>query len=280
MVSRPTDRLHVALVVPAADRPEGPGAPDAEAVAELLEVFGGRLVNAGARVDVLPLGDLCPDLPGARLIGPAAGPPVGPAVLAAGYRLADQLARSGAEVVVAPAAGGVLWAVAAQRRQGPAAPPAAAAQPGTEAAPVTVKPVEEKKKDDKLHAFNMDKKPWGSVFAWLSERTGKPVIASAAQPTGTFSFTSPPGKRYSIPEVIDIINDGLLGNSATQKFYMINRERNFTVVPADEKVDPALLARSRPSPPPTHSCCRTPSPISAESSGRLTSRSSRPPAPR
>ncbi|MFM7151377.1 MAG: hypothetical protein ACKO23_16195, partial [Gemmataceae bacterium] len=132
-------------------------------------------------------------------------------------------------------------------RLNPAAPPpAAASQPGVEAAPVTVKNTEEKKKDEKLHAFNMDKKPWGSVFAWLSERTGKPVIASAAQPTGTFSFTSPPGKRYSIPEVIDIINDGLLGNSATQKFYMINRERNFTVVPADEKVDPALLPRILP----------------------------------
>jgi GT2 family glycosyltransferase len=119
-MSRPTDRLHVALVVPAADSPHGLGAPDAGAVSALFETLGARLVDAGARVDLLPLGDVCPDLPGARRIRPAAGPPVGPVVLAAGYRLADQLARSGAEVVVAPAAGGVLWAVAAQRRQGAA----------------------------------------------------------------------------------------------------------------------------------------------------------------
>src|SRR5262249_23607311 len=52
-----------------------------------------------------------------------------------------------------------------------------------------------------------------------------------------------PKKKYSMPEIIDIVNDALLANSATQKFYMINRERSFTLVPADEKIDETLLPR-------------------------------------
>jgi type II secretion system protein D len=47
-------------------------------------------------------------------------------------------------------------------------------------------------------------------------------------------------------EVIDIINDGLLSIAPTQRYIMINRERNFTVLPADEKVDPALLPQISP----------------------------------
>ncbi|HZY87349.1 MAG TPA: hypothetical protein VFE78_21110, partial [Gemmataceae bacterium] len=89
-------------------------------------------------------------------------------------------------------------------------------------------------------AFSMDGKPWSSVFEWLSEQTGKPINTSH-KPTGTFSFISPAGKKYTIPEVIDIINEGLLANSATQKYYLINRGQSFTLIPADEKVDPALI---------------------------------------
>ncbi|MFO0844709.1 MAG: secretin N-terminal domain-containing protein [Gemmataceae bacterium] len=120
-------------------------------------------------------------------------------------------------------------------RMNPAAPP-----PGAKAEDA---PKERpKKKDEKLYAFNMDKKPWGSVLAWLTERTGRPVIANS-MPTGTFSYLSPPGKMYTLPEVIDIINEGMLANAATNKYYLINRERSFIVVPADDKVSPDLLPR-------------------------------------
>ncbi|MFO0879228.1 MAG: secretin N-terminal domain-containing protein [Gemmataceae bacterium] len=105
--------------------------------------------------------------------------------------------------------------------------------------------VEVKPTDEKLYAFTMEKKPWGSVFNWLAEQTGKPIVANAL-PSGTFTFTNPKGKKYTLAEVIDIINDGLMANAATQKYYMINRERNFTIVPADDKVDPALLPRVLP----------------------------------
>ena len=99
---------------------------------------------------------------------------------------------------------------------------------------------------EKRYAFSMDGKPWKEVFTWLANTTGKD-ITGIARPTGTFTFISPVKRTYTMPEVIDIINETLLANSATQKFIMINRERNFTIVPADEKIDGFLLPRILPS---------------------------------
>ena len=88
----------------------------------------------------------------------------------------------------------------------------------------------------------MDGKPWQAVFTWLTDETGKPVI-TVYKPTGSLTFIGPANKEYTMPEVIDIINEGLLSNSQTQKYYLINRERSFTLIPADEKVDPILVPR-------------------------------------
>jgi hypothetical protein len=124
--------------------------------------------------------------------------------------------------------------------------PGAAPPPAAGAAAAPEKKAEVRKKDEKLYSFSMDKKPWGSVFSWLADRTGRPVIAPN-YPAGTFTFIAPEGKKYTLPEVIDIINDGLVGNVATQKYYMINRDnKGFLVVPADDKVDPVLLPRITP----------------------------------
>ena len=98
---------------------------------------------------------------------------------------------------------------------------------------------------EKLIAFAMDGKPWDAVFKWLANETGKDVVY-INKPTGTFSFIGRNQKTYTLPEVIDIINGGLLSASQTQKYYLINGERVFTVVPADEKIDPILLPQLTP----------------------------------
>src|SRR5947207_1761779 len=90
---------------------------------------------------------------------------------------------------------------------------------------VRITPILPKKPEEirgQLYAFSFEKKPWRSVFDWLVENSGKPVVGNHF-PTSTFTFLSPKGKRYTMPEVIDIINEGLLSNSMTQKYYMINR---------------------------------------------------------
>src|SRR5262249_17507307 len=86
--------------------------------------------------------------------------------------------------------------------------------------------------------FEMRAKPWSSVFEWLTEKTGREFISTNA-PSGTFNFIAPKGKKYTIPQIIDIINDGLL----KEKWVLLNRGTSFTLVPADEKIDPALVPR-------------------------------------
>ncbi len=81
-------------------------------------------------------------------------------------------------------------------------------------------------------------KPWPAVFEWLTDKTGRDFISSNA-PSGTFNVITQKGRKYTIPQIIDIINDGLL----KEKWVLLNRGTSFTLVPADEKIDPALVPR-------------------------------------
>src|SRR5262249_12724180 len=90
----------------------------------------------------------------------------------------------------------------------------------------------------KTYAFEMRSKPWPQVMEWLPDITGMPFIGPDL-PTGTFNFIGSSKKGYTIPEIIDIINEALLSNKDTQKFILVRRERSFTVLPADERIDPA-----------------------------------------
>ncbi|MBV9124315.1 MAG: hypothetical protein JO112_13230, partial [Planctomycetes bacterium] len=117
------------------------------------------------------------------------------------------------------------------RDNGPAEQPPA--PPRAEVPVKTAAPTSEKR-----IAFEMRDKPWANVLEWLSDITGLPVIASA-KPTGTFNFIAPKGKTYTIPEIIDILNEGLIA----QKYVLIRRSQSFTLVPADEPIDPAIVPR-------------------------------------
>jgi type II secretory pathway component GspD/PulD (secretin) len=86
--------------------------------------------------------------------------------------------------------------------------------------------------------FEMRGKPWGAVFEWLTDKTGTPFIPRDI-PTGTFNFIAKKGQKFTIPQIIDIINDGLL----LQKYVLINRPTSFTVVPADQEIDPFFVPR-------------------------------------
>src|SRR5262249_35027972 len=91
---------------------------------------------------------------------------------------------------------------------------------------------------EKTISFEFRDKPWGSVLEWLRDVSNLPII-SPYKPTGSFTFIPPKGKSYTLPEVVDILNEGLV----SQKYVLIRREQSFTLVPADEKIDPALLPR-------------------------------------
>src|SRR5262249_34304525 len=97
---------------------------------------------------------------------------------------------------------------------------------------------EDDPKKEKTYPLEMREQPWARVFEWLSDQTGKPGIANT-RPAGTFTFVPAKGKQYTLPQIIDILNEAL----EAQKFLLIRGEKSFTLVPADEKIDPALVPR-------------------------------------
>src|SRR5205823_13533554 len=98
---------------------------------------------------------------------------------------------------------------------------------------------------EKRVKFEFNNKRWNEVFEWLSDQTGLP-LASSIKPTGSFTFIAPKGsvgatQGYTIPEVIDIVNEVLL----QQKYLLIRRDATFIIIPADEKPDPLVVPHVR-----------------------------------
>jgi type II secretory pathway component GspD/PulD (secretin) len=118
------------------------------------------------------------------------------------------------------------------------------AKPSDSAARLPVgKPETTAKEPEKTITFQMRNKPWNEVLEWLADQTGIPV-STDYHPTGTFTFIAPKAgsQRYTIPQVIDIINEQL----TSQKYVLIRRSQTFTIVPADVKIDPSILPRVLP----------------------------------
>jgi RNA polymerase sigma factor (sigma-70 family) len=102
------------------------------------------------------------------------------------------------------------------------------------------KPAAAPKPAEKQYSFAMDDQPWSKVIEWLVDQSGLAYVGSY-RPTGTFTFHPPKGKLYTLPEIFDIVNEGLQANN--QKYVLIRREQTFGMVPADEKIDPTLVPR-------------------------------------
>jgi hypothetical protein len=89
-----------------------------------------------------------------------------------------------------------------------------------------------KKLLDKRYDIEFNELPWPKVMEWLRDETGFPV--KGKYPKGTFTFSAPKGRKYTLPEVIDVINGGLL-----QKNYLVVRlPQSFLIVGASEKINP------------------------------------------
>jgi type II secretory pathway component GspD/PulD (secretin) len=92
--------------------------------------------------------------------------------------------------------------------------------------------------------FEMDKKSWKEVLEWLADQYDLP-LTTHFYPKGSFTFITPKGKSYTLPEIIDILNEALLTQDSTNKYVIVRRERSLSLVPLDEKekIDPAILPR-------------------------------------
>jgi type II secretory pathway component GspD/PulD (secretin) len=110
----------------------------------------------------------------------------------------------------------------------------------------TIKGLEEKetgearpaKPAEKRFAFELRDKLWNNVFEWLAEQTGLQVI-SPSLPRGTFTVISPANKTYTIPEIIDLLNDALM----TQKYRLIRLEQAYYLTDVGQRLDYDVIPR-------------------------------------
>lgn len=117
--------------------------------------------------------------------------------------------------------------------------PAAAQAPNDKSAD---KPAAPKPGAQKTFSFEMRDQPWDKVLEWLGNNTGVPVV-SPYKPQNTLNFFGTLKKpQYTIPEIIDLLNDALLSQS-TQKLLIIRRPTSILVVLADDPqaIDSSLL---------------------------------------
>jgi len=94
---------------------------------------------------------------------------------------------------------------------------------------------------EKTFRFELRDKPWSQVLDWLADQSGLAFVGSA--PTGTFTFAGPRGQRYTLTEIVDILNESLLNQR--QPYLLVRGNRSFRIVAADERVDPALVRTVR-----------------------------------
>ncbi len=84
-------------------------------------------------------------------------------------------------------------------------------------------------KQERRFTFELRNKPWNSVFDWLTDQTGLPVMNNYKL-AGTFTFVPPPGKTYTMSELLDIVNESLRG----QQYELLQRKNSILVAPSDE----------------------------------------------
>jgi hypothetical protein len=88
------------------------------------------------------------------------------------------------------------------------------------------------------YAFKFYKAPWTQVISLLTQITEVPFIGGS--PTGAFTFIPPTTdgkeKKYTVPEIIDILNESLL----EQKYMIFRRHASITLWSADVPLNPRL----------------------------------------
>jgi hypothetical protein len=96
--------------------------------------------------------------------------------------------------------------------------------------------------NQKKFSFKMQNALWSEVLDWYAKELGlKAVPAEKPLLKGGLTFIPQNGKEYTLTEITDIINDGLMQQ---QHLLIPNRKTNtFTIVPADKRIDPALATR-------------------------------------
>ena len=90
--------------------------------------------------------------------------------------------------------------------------------------------------------FEFSDARWDEVIRWFVKESGLGYSSTEKPPTGSFNFQPPRGpdnkvKQYTITEIIDVLNDAMLGKG----YLLMRREGSFTIIPADVTPDISLV---------------------------------------
>lgn len=85
---------------------------------------------------------------------------------------------------------------------------------------------------EKRFTLTFKNTPWKDVFVWVAEQAGMPYASAYKAPPGTFTHSSPKGKKLSLIDVIDIVNESLV----EQKHVLLRREVTLSMHPLDADV--------------------------------------------
>src|ERR1700746_357983 len=78
---------------------------------------------------------------------------------------------------------------------------------------------QEAKIKEKELSFQASSMPWKELFSWFADRSGTPVLTQGRTPTGSFDLISPQGTKYTVTQVLDLINVNLM----EQKYLLVRR---------------------------------------------------------
>jgi hypothetical protein len=90
--------------------------------------------------------------------------------------------------------------------------------------------------EPKRLAISLQNQPWKKVLEWLADETRLPIVAPLI-PAGTFTCAAPAGVSYTLPEVIDLMNEALMPT----KCRLHRGPASILLLEADERLDPALV---------------------------------------
>jgi hypothetical protein len=90
---------------------------------------------------------------------------------------------------------------------------------------------------EKKHEFDMYGEHWHKVFDRLADLSGKPVISSYMI-AGSLWVRTRRGVKYSILDIINLINEGLQFEELRYKYVLLNRQRSFAFFPVSRGIDP------------------------------------------
>jgi type II secretory pathway component GspD/PulD (secretin) len=89
--------------------------------------------------------------------------------------------------------------------------------------------------------FQAHNQPWPATLDWLAQQTGLPIIANSV-PDGTFTVFGSTSEKYTIPQVVDMLNGQL--KLQKQPMLLIRGKHDFQLIPLDPtKLDPTSLPR-------------------------------------